>query len=231
MVQKVTRWAVALFVLACVGVLGSSGCRIQLCKGSGCGGVPDVGGWGGAGGGAGGEYASGAAGTDDPFAGADPVAVNRESVRASAAMYLLEGTMEQTIEAQGIDPSTLDAETLKQIADTALPDVVAQVDEWMSQYVPESNDPQVPTQPAECYDMGCPPIVFCDSKFYDATVLCHNTACGDGKCKPCPDWFGSLKHMISSGWCSYVCMKGTSVVGSAGLVKSIFGDYQFCIVP
>lgn len=231
MVRDVTRWVVALFALSFVGILANSGCRIDFCKGSECDDMPDVGGWGGGGSGAGGESVGGTAGTENPFAGADPVAVNRESVRASAAMYLLQGTMEQAVEAQGIDPGTLDMATVQQLADSILPDVVAQVDEWMSQYVPASNDPEVPTQPAECYDMGCPPIVFCDSNYYGSQVMCHNTACGDGKCKACPDWFGPLKHMISSGWCSYVCMKGTSVVGSAGLVLTPFGKMQFCLVP
>lgn len=240
MVRRLANWVVLPAALACAGIFVGSACRIELCRGAGCGGSGAGSLPGESSGGdtssstysaAGDQQGTGATGMADPFAGADPVTVNRESVRASATMYLLQATMEQTIASQGLDPNTLDAATLQQIADDALPDVVAQVDAWLSQDMSLSNDPQVPTQPAECFDMGCPPVLFCESKFYNKTVLCSNTACGDGKCKACPDWFLGLKNVISSGWCSYVCMNGTSVVGSAGLVKSIFGNLQFCLVP
>lgn len=220
---------ISLLFLSCLVVLAVAGCRIEICRGSGCGGVPDVGD-------SGGSVATGWGGdtgqtTSNPLADADPVEVDRATVRASAINYLLQGTIEQAVEVQGLDPETVDTATLQQIVDDAFPGVVAQVDEWMSQYVPASNDPQVPTQPAECFDLGCPPTILCDSKFYNQKLACSNTACGDGKCKACPDWFGSLKNLVSSGWCTYVCFYGTSVVGSAGLVLARPWNLQFCLVP
>ncbi|MFO0587289.1 MAG: hypothetical protein U0441_07115 [Polyangiaceae bacterium] len=212
-----------------VAVGPAAGCHIEVCRGAGCGGLPDIGG-------AGGGVATSAGGgtssmTPSPFAGADPVEVDRANVRAAATSYLLEGTLEQTVESQGIDPDTLDPATLQQMVDEAWPGVVAQVDDWMASYVPASNDPEVPDQPAECSALGCPAVAYCDSKFYKAEVPCYNTACGDGKCKACPDWFGPLKSLVSTGWCSYVCMYNGHVVGSLALVMTKYVNFQLCLVP
>lgn len=220
---------VSLLLVSCVAVLSAAGCRIELCKGSGCGGVPDVGG-------SGGSVATSWGGdtsstTSYPLADADPVEVDRATMRASAVSYLMQGTLEQTVEAQGIDPNTLDAATIQQLVDDALPGVTAQVDDWMSQYVPASNDPEIPSQPNACSALGCPAVAYCESKHYNTEVSCYNTACGDGKCKLCPDWFGPLKSLVSTGWCSYVCMHGGYVVGSLALVMTKYVNFQLCLVP
>lgn len=220
---------ISLLFLSCLVVLAVAGCRIEICRGSGCGGVPDLGG-------SGGSVATSWGGdttstTSYPLADADPVEVDRATVRASATSYLLQGTLEQTVEAQGIDPNTLDAATIQQMVDDALPGVVAQVDEWMSQYVPASNDVVKPEQPKACSALGCPAVAYCDSNYYKTEVSCYNTACGDGKCKACPDWFGPLKSLVSQGWCSYVCMHGGYVVGSLALVMTFAGTFQLCLVP
>lgn len=42
--------------------------------------------------------------------------------------------------------------------------------------------------------------------------LCFVTGCGTGACPTCPNIFSNL---IITSWCSYSCMKGSDVVGSA----------------
>lgn len=233
MVGNTSRWVAVLFGLTCVGVLASSSCRIQLCKGSGCGGVPDVGGWGGDNSGAGGGFSGGAAGVEDPLLNADPVAVNRQAMRASAAAYLLQGTVDQAAEVQGIDPETVDTATVQQLIDTYMPGAVQQADAWLETLDPSVFDAEVYPAPPECHDMGCPAVIKCDSAYYNKQLACSLQACGDGRCKPCPDWFGPLKNLIIRAWCSYVCFDGSTVVGSAALVITRPFDTQvkYCIVP
>lgn len=109
MIQRFANRVFPSATLACAVLFILSACRIELCHGTSCtdssAGDPPNAASGGAPsdnslGGSGGAHSAGAAGATDPFAGADPGAVNRESVRASATMYLLQGTMEQTIAAQ-----------------------------------------------------------------------------------------------------------------------------------
>jgi hypothetical protein len=160
------------------------------------------------------------------------VQVNREGTRASAAAYLLQGNVEQAIELQGLDPDTIDEATMGQLIDEAWPASLDQAEAWLSTLDPSVFDAQLKPPSSECLAMGCPEAILCDSKFYKKEITCFLQACGDGACNLCPDWFGPLKNLGSNGWCSYVCMDGPTVVGSAGLVKvPILGDIQFCLLP
>ena len=70
MVRKVGTWVAAAVVVVLAALVATPGCRIQLCKGSGCGGVPDVGGRGGSGG----DYVGGWGGSGGSTEGVDTAA-------------------------------------------------------------------------------------------------------------------------------------------------------------
>jgi hypothetical protein len=76
-----------------------------------------------------------------------------------------------------------------------------------------------------------PNKVWCESKHYKKTITCELQACGDARCKPCPDWFGPLKNLVIKAWCSYVCKDGETVVGSSAYVITAWDPYQLCILP
>lgn len=234
--RKVIRFWAAMLALVLLGVLTVPGCVITLGKG----GSPDEteagpGGVGGAGGdeGVGGEGgAGGQGGTDeDPFQGADPVAVNREGLRASATAYLVQGAVEQAIEFQGLDPETIDEATARQLFDDALPGAIEQADAWVSTLDPSVFEASVHPNAPYCSGLGCPKNAYCDSEFYKKTVTCSLQACGPGGCSACPDWFGTLKHLVSTAWCTYVCWDGEMVLGSVALVVTRWVNFQICLLP
>ena len=223
--------------LSVVCALGLQACVVQLGTGdgeTGGGGERSVSGSGGTGGSSASAGSSVTSTTpDDLFAGADPIEVQAHSLRASATAYLVQGAVEQAAELQGLDPETIDPATMQQMIDAVFPDAAEQADAWVSTLDPTLFDAQVYPAPAECYDMGCPATVLCDSVHYKKKILCGLRACGDGKCSTCPDWFGPLKNLFIRAWCSYVCMDGATVVGSAGLVitRPFDTQIQFCLVP
>jgi hypothetical protein len=143
---------------------------------------------------------------------------------------LLQGTVQEEAALQGLDSNNIDEATMQQLIDDAWPGALAQADAWTSTLDPAVLLPQ--SNIGECLDLGCPNSIVCDSKYYNKQIPCFIQACGDAKCKACPDWFGPLKNMLIKYWCSYVCMDGTAVLGSAALVKTVFGpEYQRCILP
>lgn len=226
MVQKVTRWAVALLSLAFVGLLANSGCRIQLCKGDGCGGGPDVGGWGG-GGSVGGSWSEGGGGSGSSSGGyvptpeeqaavdaaenLDPQVRALYSARAGFVGYAVRGLVEEQITATALDPTTLDVNTLSQMLQDAAAPAWDETNQWLATLDPSTL--AAPPHPinVECLSSPfvCQPSVDCD--FADICVL---DDCGDGKCKPCPEKFG-LGNLVISGWCSYVCYVDVNPVGVA----------------
>lgn len=225
--SKAFRTGAALVALSILGVCSAPGCVIKLGKGSGTDETGSAGGSPG-GGGAGGQSSTQDV---DPFQNADAAEVNRQGLKASAAAYLLEGTIDQSVELQGIDPESLDAATAQQFIDDTWPSAVAQADAWLSTLDPSVFDAQVKPPTAYCNSLGCPTKVYCESEYYKKTITCYQQACGDAGCKVCPDWFGPLKHLVITAWCSYVCMDGDTVVGSAAVVITRWDPYQRCILP
>lgn len=165
------------------------------------------------------------------FQDAEPVQVVREGLKASTASYLVQGTVEQAIELQGLDPATLDEATVQQLMDDAWPGAVEQADLWLSTLDPSAFEAAVHPSAAYCSGLGCPSKIWCDSKHYNKTITCELQACGDAACKGCPDWFGPLKHLVIKAWCSYVCKDGGTVLGSAAYVVTPWDGYQYCILP
>jgi hypothetical protein len=230
MVRKAVRSVGAALTLVVLGALVVPGCVIKLGKGGGPdekGSASGAGGTGGQGAGTGGQ----GAGTEDPFQNADPAQVVREGLKASAASYLAQGTVEQAIVLQGIDPATLDATTAQQLIDDAWPGAVDQAEAWLSTLDPSAFEAAVHPSAAYCSGLGCPSKIWCDSKYYNKSIACNLQACGDAACKACPDWFGPLKHLVIQAWCSYVCMDGDTVLGSAAYVVTPWDGYQYCILP
>ena len=231
--RKAVRSVGAVLALVFLGALAVPGCVIRLGKGGDPDETEDPSGSGGAGGqgsGAGGQGAGGGA-VEDPFQDADPVQVVREGLKASAASYLVQGTVEQAIELQGLDPATLDEATVQQLIDDAWPGAIEQADLWLSTLDPSAFEAAVHPSAAYCSGLGCPSKIWCDSKYYNKTITCDLQACGDAACKACPDWFGPLKHLVIKAWCSYVCMDGGTVLGSAAYVVTPWDGYQYCILP
>jgi len=98
MQRKVTWWLGSLVTVTLAGFVAIPGCRLQLCKGEGCGGGPNVGGWGGGGiAGAGGESGEGAGGAgntpeqegEEAYAALDPEERSRAALRAGATTSYL----------------------------------------------------------------------------------------------------------------------------------------------
>lgn len=235
MVRGVARWVVALSALSFVGVLAGAGCRIQLCKGEGCGGVPDVGGWGGSGN-AGGSGAYGGGGSSGNVGGyvptpeeqaaidaaenMDPQVRALNSARAGFVGYAVRGLVEEQIGAAAIDPETLDVNTLVQMFEDAAAPAWEATNQWITTLDPaELQTPGYPVN-VECMDppLACRSIVSCDF-----AKTCVVDDCGDGKCKPCPDKYG-LGNLVTNGWCSYVCYVGPDAVGVAVSFKPRIGE-------
>jgi hypothetical protein len=139
-------------------------------------------------------------------------------------MYMVQGL----IESQGLDPNTVDAQTLQSLTDYYGPIAGQAADEWIKTMDTTTLSDVMnayTSQKLECVaDFGCPASTYCE--FADD---CKIVDCGDGRCKPCPDVLGFNKLIIRA-WCAYVCVKyegkKESVVGIAGIVYSSFLDVE-----
>jgi hypothetical protein len=234
--HEVTRWVVALFVVAFAGLVATPGCRIQLCKGDGCGGGPDVGGWGGGWGGSGNSGGSGGSGAGtagggyvptqeeqaaiDAAENLDPQVRALNSARAGFVGYAVRGLVEEQIGAAAIDVQTLDVNTLAQMFEDAAAPAWDATNQWISTLDPaQLATPSYPIK-VECLD---PPLACRSSISCDFAKVCVVDDCGDGKCQPCPDKYG-LGNLVTSGWCSYVCYVGPDAVGVAVSFKPRIGE-------
>lgn len=157
----------------------------------------------------------------DAIANTDPLQVAVVTAQMSYALYLIDGS----IEAEGRAPESLDETTLSMLVESYLPWAMEQSDAWVATMDPAF----LPALPMgyivkyECADeFGCPYSHKVWSKSKQRWTVCEPNDCGDGRCKPCPEWFGSLSNLAIKGWCSYVCMVGAEVVGSAGTIISSF---------
>lgn len=229
MVSRVVRLAAAVVVASLLGALLLPSCVIKLGKG----GDPDGSGASGAGAAASSGGAGGQGGTSDeePFQGADPVEVARAGLKASAAAYLLQGNVDQAVELQGLDPDTLDQAAVEKLISDAWPGAVEQADLWVSSLDPSAIEAGVTPNPQYCSSLGCPSKVVCDSEYYKKPITCNLQACGDAGCKACPDWFGSLKHLVVTAWCTFVCVESGAVVGSVAYVVTRLVDFKLPLLP
>jgi hypothetical protein len=158
------------------------------------------------------------------FGDADPKEVALAAARAGYTMYMVQGL----IESHGLDPDTVDEQTLQNAMAYYGPTAGQAADTWVKSLdtAALSDVMSAYTSPKlECVaDFGCPASTFCE--FADE---CKIVDCGDGRCKPCPDVLGFSKLIIRA-WCAYVCVKyeanKESVVGIAGIAYSSFGDYE-----
>lgn len=239
MSKKILSSSAGLLFAAALASLMVPGCTIHLGKGSGdgtdetqtdpTGGADSMVGQGGAGDGVGFTPEEQAA--IDALQQADPQQVAIATAKASFVGYLINGT----IETQGLDPENLEQETLTSLVNTYLPWALDQADTWLSTADPATLSMFPMGHPArnECaVEFGCPYLVKCLSPSTGRASVCAPNDCGDGRCRACPEWFGGFAKIAMTGWCSYVCMDGTNVVGSAGTVVSKFKSVQlsFCIV-
>ncbi len=225
--RNAARWIVAIVALVLVGFMAMPGCRLTLCKGDGCGGGPDVGGWGGAGatGAAGGAAGAGGASTADDedkaaaeaAAKADPQEVE---LRAVSAMYAASVTA-ALVETQVGAPATVDPDTLNQIIDENAAAGWDAASQWLSM-VDVSTLPLNGVVPKfECEDEPylCPYRTSCpygdNQKSY-----CVVTQCGD-----CP-WCPFPQNLVYKAACAYGCiLSDGTVVGGAWILRTIFGNY------
>ncbi|KYG02312.1 hypothetical protein BE21_55045 [Sorangium cellulosum] len=157
----------------------------------------------------------------DAIASADPLQLAVATARTSYALYLLDGS----IESEGVAPESLDEMALSMLVERYLPWALEQADAWVATMDPAF----LPALPMgyivryECADeFGCPYSHKVWSRSKQRWAVCGPNDCGDGRCKPCPEWFGSLANLAVKGWCSYVCIVDAEVVGSAGTIISSF---------
>ncbi|HTN82381.1 MAG TPA: hypothetical protein VL242_01785, partial [Sorangium sp.] len=148
----------------------------------------------------------------DGIARTDPQQLAVTTARMSYALYLINGS----IEAEGLAPEALDEATLSMLVERYLPWALGQADAWVATVDPAL----LPALPMgyvvryECADeFGCPYSHKVWSRSKQRWAVCGPNDCGDGRCKPCPEWFGSFANLAIKGWCSYVCLVGADVVG------------------
>jgi hypothetical protein len=223
----------ALLAPACVIQIGPGGSGDSTGKDQGAttnagagGGSATSGGSGGRGGGA------------DAFAGIDPEALDKATLKASALSYNMFGL----VNSSGLDPSSVDQATLEALVPQLAPTAEATVNTWLST-IDSSTIQTAGNQPNwECTDkIKCPYVAKCSNAPYSGIPhLCWVNNCGSAKCTTCPSWFpDDLKTLTIGAWCAYICMDKSSpqkivAVGAGGV--TIFGgpypeDGPFCFAP
>ena len=133
-------------------------------------------------------------------------------------LALIPGRASASLVSETLESSDAAAEALPE--QKLLPDEVAEIAAWgtpLSEASPMEVKPDfkkcVP-EPYNCLDTLYFP-------FPDGRAMCLVVACGSGKCSTCPDFFSNI---AVRGWCSYGCMRGKEVVGSAMVFKTRWGD-------
>ncbi|XXT16159.1 hypothetical protein WME94_38605 [Sorangium sp. So ce429] len=156
---------------------------------------------------------------------ADPEQVALATAKTSYALYLIQGS----IESQGLAPETLDEGTLRSLVETYAPWALQEAEAWIATIDPAML-PEAPSGHVvrnECaVEYGCPYTHKVRSKAKQRWAVCGLNDCGDGRCRPCPEWFGPFSKLAMKGWCSYVCLVDADVVGSAGTVIGALHAFQ-----
>jgi hypothetical protein len=222
------RWLQRVFAVSLSGVVGSvtvPGCTFEVGSGSGDG--IDNGTTGGRSDGPGGATTTPEEETDDVFARVDPQEFALASTKASLTTYALFGT----IESLGLDPVTLDDETLEELMQQYMPQAVELADGWFATLDP-ATIPLGHMPKWECTEkFGCAYSTPCKYAFLGHSIpamphVCDVTDCGDARCTACPEWFGDLlSHIAFRSWCSYTCIEAgvaypKTVAIGAGFISS-----------
>ncbi|WP_437624395.1 hypothetical protein [Sorangium sp. So ce1151] len=169
------------------------------------------------------------------FEDMDPQELALASAKAGFAAYYLTGT----VESLGLDPATLDEDTLAQLVEQYLPVATAEADRWLATLDPATL-PLAVLPRTECLkDFGCAFSAPCARFGPPVAHLCYVTDCDDAKCRPCPEIFGELvSHLIYKSWCSYVCVQtGVSpppvVAVGIGVITYFGGRFAgpWCLPP
>lgn len=153
------------------------------------------------------------------------VAIARASAGYTA--YLLQGA----VESQGLDPNTVDVETIEQVVNDSLPWAQEETRYWISTQDPANLLTVVGSTTKPRMDCVYDPEFLCSASVHcDFADFCTIVDCGDGRCQPCPEIFG-LNKLIIRSWCGYVCFSGSKVSGIAAVAWTKPFDYpiQVCL--
>jgi hypothetical protein len=157
----------------------------------------------------------------DALLNADPAVASRTSATNAYAAV----ATENLVAAQMLDPTTLDAASTASLFDAAAPDAISAAVAWAQLADPALFPASSVSPKFECMEPPneCPHATKCP-EFGGACLVID---CNQGSCPGCPDF---VKNLISKGWCSYACMKGTEIVGGAFILQTVFGPTRpFCI--
>lgn len=219
-----TIWALVFVGTLCT--LSAPACEIHIGSGAGTGGTDNS--MGGAGG------TANTAGPPDTWTptpeeqasldalqNSDPAVAGRISATNAYAAVVTQNL----VAAQVLDPSTLDKATASSLFDAAAPDAISTAVAWVQSVDPALFPASAIYPKYECMEPPneCPHATKCPQFGGSCFVI----DCNQGSCPGCPDF---VKNLISRGWCSYACMKGTEMVGGAFILQTVFGPTQpFCI--
>lgn len=207
--------------LVTVGALTVPACEIRIGPGTGADGPIDpAGGTTGAGGsgGAAGAWTPTPEEQDaiDALQNVDPAVLQRIDAKNAYAAAVTSNL----VAAQVSDPSTLDEATLSSLIDAAAPAAILEAEAWAQLADPALFPPTTVYSKFECIEPpnNCPAMTKCvDYPGANCIVI----DCGRGKCPGyCPKFISDL---VSQGWCSYACMKGSEVVAGAFILQILWG--------
>jgi hypothetical protein len=213
-------WVLGLLVT--IGVVTVPACEIRIGPGTAAGGQTDPTGGGATGAGGSGGAAGAWAPTPeeqdaiDALQNVDPAVLQRIDAKNAYAAAVTSNL----VAAQVADPSTLDDATLSSLIDAAAPAAILEAEAWAQLADPALFPPTTVYSKFECIEPpnNCPAMTKCvDYPGANCIVI----DCGRGKCPGyCPEFISDL---ISTGWCSYACMKGTEVVAGAFILQIRWG--------
>jgi hypothetical protein len=200
---------------AVFGALVGPACEIKIGPGTGGGPSSDPATTAGAGGagGSSGTWTPEELAADDAIQHADQAQI---ALLTATAAYAAVDTA-SLVDAQGVDPSTLDAASASQLVDASAPDGIAAALAW-AQSVDPSLFPASYYPKFECIypPTSCPHTIKCP----DFSGICVVTDCGSGSCPSCP----AFSNLIIKSWCAYGCVSTTGDnVGGAFILNTFFG--------
>lgn len=165
------------------------------------------------------------------LANADPMEAEIANFKAQYAAYALAGIVETTAG----DPETVDEAQIQEIVDTYFPQVWEEASLWVSSLDPSVIVPQAGIKPAlECYEDSKYGCNFTEKCTFDdgTTALCTVTGCGINGCNkvPCPDLFPNLSKFFVKSWCTFTCMKVSTIVGMKLVLNvALNGHLRKCV--
>lgn len=168
----------------------------------------------------------------EDLASADPMEAEIANYKATYAAYALAGIVNTTYG----DSEPVDEAQIQEIVNAYFPQVWEEANLWVSSLDPSAIVPQAAIKPAdECYSdakYGCNYQEKC--AFDDGTTaVCTVTGCGINGCKkvPCPDlWPFDLSKLIVKSWCTFTCMKISTIVGMKLVLNvALFKRYEKCV--